>query len=387
MEDDTRTIKASCLCGSSAHTITLPKSAFPLKGYMCHCSSCRHMTGSLCHMVAFLPASYQPEQSLVDRLTGYVLSKRVTQYFCPTCGCQMMTRCLADGNDPDSQVQWDVATGTLEQLDDTLEWQGHYYLQDTLDGGFSDMLMEVDGKVLSRWPADFGKGGELPLHWQSPSRPKLQTSSNDKLRAHCKCGGVELYISRPSARSAVAKKAWPELPRSEDVKEEDVPAESDTHWLRDKQTKFLGGLCACNSCRLVTGMEFIPWAFIPLVDLSLDAEGEVPFPNDCQFGTIKYYNSSKGCHRFFCKVCGATCFWDGDDRKYIKDIAFGLLDAPEGTRAESWFGWRTNNYGYREDTIGRADEFTLACERGLEAWEASREGPDLSGPPHTPGAY
>ncbi|EME88481.1 uncharacterized protein MYCFIDRAFT_119849, partial [Pseudocercospora fijiensis CIRAD86] len=356
MADNTRTIKARCLCRSSAHSITLPRDAFPLKGYMCHCSSCRHMTGSLCVMATFLPASYRPETSLVENLTAYVFSKRITQsrYFCPTCGCQMMARCLADGDDPNSQVTWDIATGTVEKLDNVVEWQGHEHLQDTLDGGFSDMLTEVDGKVLPRWPAHFGQGEELPLRWQSPSRPKIQSSPNDKLHAHCKCGGVELYISRPSARSAVAKKAWPELPIS--------------------QTKFLGGLCACNSCRLATGMEFIPWAFVPLVDLSLDAAGEIPFPNDCQFGTIKYYNSSEGCHRFFCKVCGATCFWDGDDRKYIKDIAIGLLDAPEGTRAESWLGWRTNNYGYRDDTIGRADKFTLACEHGLKAWEASREG-------------
>lgn len=124
MPDEKRTLKASCICGDCAHEITLARAEFPIKADMCHCDSCksycrgklhnicssksvgRHMTGSLCLTVAFLPASYKPAQSLVDKLAGFQFSKRITQYFCPTCGCHMLARCLKDGDDPNSEVTW-----------------------------------------------------------------------------------------------------------------------------------------------------------------------------------------------------------------------------------------------------------------------------------------
>lgn len=104
MAAQTRTLKATCICGESAHEISIRDEDFPLKAYMCHCSSCRHMTGSLCLTVTFLPAYYRPEQSFVDKLTGFSFSNRITQYFCTKCGCHMLARCLADGDDPDSEV-------------------------------------------------------------------------------------------------------------------------------------------------------------------------------------------------------------------------------------------------------------------------------------------
>lgn len=382
-----RTVKASCLCGSNEHSITLPGSDFPLKAYLCHCNSCRHYTGSLCLTAALLPCSYEPDQTLLGKLAAFAFSARITTYFCKRCGCQLISRSSADANDPHSQVSYDIPSGTLEKVDGTLHWVDHQFVQDTLDGGFADMLLEVNDKRLARRPTLSDHGEQLQPYWQSAARPLPNMSLNDKLHAHCKCGGVEFWISRPSARSAVAKQVWPQLPNSEDFKPVEIPSEPETHWLRDKQSKFLAGLCACNSCRLATGTEFISWAFVPLVDLSLDVAGKVPFPNDCLFGTVKKYTSSPGCHRLYCGTCGATCFWDGDDRKFLKDIGVGLLSAPEGSRAESWLGWRTNQYGYREDTVDRAEHFTIGCERGLKAWESQRDGEDCSGPPHTPGAY
>ena len=104
MANDIRTLKATCLCGSSAHEIAVREEDLPLKAYMCHCDSCRHMTGQLCLTVTFMPEYYKPDQTLFDNLTGYVFSKRITQYFCTTCGCFMVARCQADGNDPESKV-------------------------------------------------------------------------------------------------------------------------------------------------------------------------------------------------------------------------------------------------------------------------------------------
>lgn len=105
MADETHTFKASCICGNISHEISIRKADLPLKGYMCHCDSCRHMTGALCLTVTFLPAYYEPARSLVDKLKGFQFSKRIIQYHCPTCGCQMMARCVEDAEDPDSKVR------------------------------------------------------------------------------------------------------------------------------------------------------------------------------------------------------------------------------------------------------------------------------------------
>lgn len=265
------------------------------------------------------------------------------------------------------------------------------------------MLHEVNGKRIQRWPAQFGGQGkasanlnmksddttkEIPLHWQSPSRPKVHASSDDRLHGYCICEGVSFYIARPSLKSAVAKIAWPKLPSLDEASQYDPPPEGEgfetAYWLRDHKTKFRAGLCACDSCRLASGIETQFWTFIPTVDLSLDAEGRVPFTFD--FGTLKKYTSSPGCHRFFCGTCGATCFYDGDGRQWMKDVSVGLLAAEEGARAESWLGWRTNALGFRCDTDGRSKDFSDGVEAGLRAWEGQRAGEDLSGPILTGGA-
>ncbi|KAF2167887.1 hypothetical protein M409DRAFT_53837 [Zasmidium cellare ATCC 36951] len=376
-------LKASCLCGAPNHEVTLSTSDLPLKGYMCHCTSCRRMTGAQCLTVVFCPEYYQPAQSVLDKMTAYVFTKRITQYFCTTCGCQMLARCLEDGDDPNSTVTWDVATGTLERIEDIVDWQGHEHLQDTLDGGFADFLTEINGKKLERWPAHYGKHEQVPPGWTSTSRSEVEASPSDKLHCTCRCGGVEFYVTRPSARSALAEKYWPESPPL-DISNEQLPPESETFYMRDNRTKFLAGLCSCNSCRLAAGVEITTWAFIPAFQITQDKEGKIPWSGD--FGTLRKYESSPGCYRYFCSRCGAIVFYDADGREFLKDVAVGLVDAPEGSRAESWFGWRTRRLGYRDDDIPRAESFVLAIEKGLREWEASRPGADLSGGSRSGGA-
>lgn len=143
-----------------------------------------------------------------------------------------------------------MASGTLEHIDDVLEWQGHEHVQDTLDGGFADLLLNVHGKELGRWPSHFGKGKELPVYWKSASPIEGQAASTDKLHGYCKCGGVDFYIARPSLRSAMAEKAWPNLASNDAISNADIPSEEETYWLCDDRTKFAAGLCSCDSCRL-----------------------------------------------------------------------------------------------------------------------------------------
>ncbi|CAK1359963.1 hypothetical protein CB0940_06080 [Cercospora beticola] len=370
MADETHTFKASCICGNISHEISIRKADLPLRGYMCHCDSCRHMTGALCLTVTFLPAYYEPAKSLVDKLKGFQFSKRIIQYHCPTCGCQMMARCVEDAEDPDSKVTWDTTTGTLDDIDKHIDWQGHEFLSDTLDGGFADMLLEVHGKKLDRWPGRFGEGkDQLPVYWQSSSGSSLSRTSSDKLHAYCKCGGVDFCVGQPSPRSVIVNKVWPDKSSASDITESDAPDSIEQYWLHDDHTKFPAGLCGCDSCRLASGMEATFWAFVPKMDISLDKEGKIPFNFEFGIEKLKKYTSSAGCHRYFCDTCAATCFYMADDRKFMVDISVGLFAAAEGAKAQSWLSWRTSHLSFREDTVPRAEGLSGGIETALKSWE------------------
>ena len=277
----------------------------------------------------------------------------------------MLAHCWEDGDDHSKGSTWDVACGTLEQADGVFEVQCHEFVADTLDGGFADFLPSIGDKKIERWPHHRGKGEKVPLYGSSPDRPQIEPKQTDKLHAHCKCGGVEFWIARPSERSERAFGSWPDvlIPYHSNQPRPDRSA----WWLRDNGTKFLGGVCSCNSCRLDTGMEWIQWAFVPTVDISLDTEENKPFSLD--FGTMQHYRSSDGIIRHFCGVCGASVFYSADSRENLVDVAVGVLDAPEGARAESWLEWTTQRLSYREDALPRAENLTLAIEKGLKEFE------------------
>ena len=322
----------------------------------------------LCFPAAYLPDGYQPSQVLLDKLQPLSFSKRITVYHCPTCGSLMLVS--KDGENAGINTTWCVVTGTLEQAEGVLELHDHGYVADTLDGGFSDFLVSTGGKAIGRWPHNYGEGAELPAQWQSPSRPKPAASAEDRLHAHCLCGGIDFYIARPSERSARDTAAWPDLIIPFNSDKPHPPWE--TWWLQQGAKKFLAGVCSCDSCRLASGLEFVEWAFIPTIDITLDAEGKKPFTRD--FGTLKHYRSSSVATRHFCGTCGATIFWDGDERPQLIDVAVGLLNAPEGARAETWLQWRTERLSYREDAMPRAESIILGVEAGLTAHGKRMQG-------------
>jgi hypothetical protein len=117
---------------------------------------------------------------------------------------------------------------------------------------------------------------------------------------------------------------------------------------------------------LDTGAEFQSWCFIPTIDISLDKEGKEPYK--VPFGTLKAYQSSHDVTRYHCGTCGASVFFTTDERTDLVDVAVGVLDAPEGSRAESWLEWRMNRLSFREDAIPRAESLVLALEDGQQAW-------------------
>jgi hypothetical protein len=113
-------------------------------------------------------------------------------------------------------------------------------------------------------------------------------------------------------------------------------------------------------------MEWIEWAFVPTIDITLDAEGKVPF--SVPFQTLKGYRSNNDVSRYHCDTCGASAFYQTDDRTDLVNVAVGLVDAPEGARAESWLEWRTARLSHREDALLRAKDLTLAVEYGLKEY-------------------
>lgn len=323
------------------------------------------MTGTLALTVTFLPEEYSPAQEVLEKLTPFQFSKRITQYHCKVCGTQMLAHCWRDGEDHNKGSSWDAASGTLEKIELLFELKGHEHVADTLDGGFADFLTTHDNKPVQRWPHHSGRGEQVPLRWERPDRPKVDPKPTDRLHAHCKCGGVEFWIARPSERSMQVPGKWPHWP---DLL---IPHHSSQHcadgepwWIMDEGKKYLAGVCSCNSCRLHTGMEYVEWAFVPVIDITLDKEGNVPFSRE--FGTLKGYRSSDDVMRYHCDTCGATVFFFGEDRPHIIDVAAALLDAPEGARAESWLEFWCGRLSYREDAMPRAETLTLAVEKGLK---------------------
>ena len=388
MASDTKTIKATCLCGDAAHNITLPSNAFPIPTYFCSCSSCRHMTGTLFLSTAFLPSSYRPSPSLLEKLTSFKFSDRITLYFCKRCGSIMLSFCVPKPSNTYRTASWDVMTGTLEAFDGILDPKGYEYIHDTHDGGISDFMPTLNNRSLERWFHEIDASPQLPLYWRDPSAskesPKHATAT--RLPAYCKCNSITFYLARPSSKSALATRPWPDLLIPYHASQNQTPDTTTAHepWhLRASQTKFLAGLCSCTSCRLASGQEITAWAFIPLVDISLDAEGQVPLQLSTVTGTgeaaptlgsLQTYHSSDGVTRSSCSVCGAIVFFAISEpgqtpATTILDVAVGLLDAPEGARAEDWLDWCTSRLSFREDAVGRADSLADGVERGLRAYE------------------
>lgn len=86
------------------------------------------------------------------------------------------------------------------------------------------------------------------------------------------------------------------------------------------------------------------------------------------FGTLKAYRSSEKVTRYHCARCGASVFFTSEERSDLVDISVGILDAPEGARAESWLDWRMDRLSFREDAVPRAESLVLALEEGQQAW-------------------
>jgi hypothetical protein len=215
---------------------------------------------------------------------------------------------------------------------DVIEVTHHAFLSDTDDGGLAGHLLEVGGKTPKFYETD-DESAQLST---SDVEAKIQKSKavptpsiDAQLTAKCRCGGVDLRILRADFAE-----------RDNDIKEHySYPID-----------KYVAGLCACRSCRLHFGTSLVPWAYIPVGNVSVASTGKkVVFGHAAlDFGTnpgttLKHKETSKGVIRSWCGSCGASVFFWSEERKgreEVVDISGGILRAESGVMAREWLEWR-----------------------------------------------
>jgi hypothetical protein len=281
----------------------------------------------------------------------------VTRYFCSTCGAHfgdcVQEEKLNKGDDENGEEgkrreQWYVAASMVLAPESTWDLKDHFHVGGTGDGGLATWLKEVGGRRIRCWrekvvdTKDLRVTQEgdwtLPVEQSSTKDTDLTKATNqiEKIHAHCHCNGVSFYISRPRSPS-------------------DFPDPSLTP--KDK-SKWFALHDVCDSCRLVTGCAVVSWVFPTKASITV-SDGS---PYTPVFGTAKAYKSSEGVLRTFCGVCGATVFFQCNDRPEMVDVAAGLLDGT-GVRCEEWLEWRTWKIAFGEDLMWK--EMLEGLQKGL----------------------
>ncbi|KAL8819853.1 MAG: hypothetical protein Q9223_001803 [Gallowayella weberi] len=203
------TLNLSCACRRITGSLDISHSSLPLGFELCHCSTCRHVSGQLCISVFTAPrapnASAPTLRMTKEQPVGYQTSEELIRHFCGHCGASIYLHLPKTGDD-------EIATGILDQAEGILKFKQHIFLGDTQDGGLSSWL---DGPAWTGW----GKGPmEEPSEKYSRPTPTAhsQTSkkdgeSDDRLRCRCHCRGVEFYITRPNEASSNVTAPSPDL--------------------------------------------------------------------------------------------------------------------------------------------------------------------------------
>lgn len=339
----------ACLCGGIALSIELDPSTDHTQLQLCHCHSCRTVTGLLCSSYYLM----QHRPPALERLCRYRESPYVSRFFCKTCGAHVFARVESSG-------QYLVASGVLAAEDTSpVKSVQHWKISDTGDGGLSMFLpgwpsTDASCRIVSLAEMAGNVSRKTSPDTNRTSEPKRQNG----LSARCHCGGVEFYITPPEASSHQAQSPWPDLLVPYHSGSSENP-NNDKWWLREDNTKYLAGTCVCNSCRLGSGFPIQNWAFIPKSNIFNADQSPLRFSS----GTMCRYNSSPGVYREFCSNCGATVFWHCDERPSLIDVSVGLLQS-KSAMAENWLEWVTGRVSFAEITV-QTDLVTL-LEDGLE---------------------
>jgi len=361
-------LTVACMCGAASHNFSAPVSSLPLPTHLCSCDISRRISGSLLTSYVDITHGLDALKPHLSALTPYRSSDILTRHFCSTCGTQMYLEYSHDGH-------FEAATGTLQidSSDDVVDYKAHIWTGATPDGGASHFITHVNGNQLQRYLQEPGENEEA-----SPDSPSTTIYSNETdrapIHAHCHCKGVQFYIHPPNEASRTAESPFPDLLVPYHTGSSANP--QNCPWWLAKSDRYLAGTCACTTCRKASGFDITFWAFIPTVNITLDAADREPFTRKKYWGSIKTYRSSSTVTRAFCGVCGANVFWDGDERPSIVDVAVGLLDARSGARAEEVLAWWPDRVSFEEDALNTG--LIMGLRDGLKNWagKASQDEKD-----------
>lgn len=273
-----------------------------------------------------------------------------------------------------SDGRFEAATGTLQEdeTDSLLDFRAHMWVEDTLDGGATRFITHIGSSRLRRYLQEPSAAREVSLGWCA-TQSISKTSESEIIYAHCHCRGVEFYIRPPDENSKAATSDWPDLLVPDET---GASANITNHpWWLPTKDRYLAGTCACRSCTRASGFDITFWAFVPTANITLDAEGKIPFTRASYWGSMKSYHSRKDVTRSFCGICGASVFYDRDSRPSLVDVAVGLLDAPSGARAEEILAWWTGRVSFREYALNKG--LVNGLEKGLEEWGESNKTSDF----------
>ena len=337
-QDQSVDLKASCLCKTHVFTTAVPRSSLPLESWMCHCTSCRHVTGALYTHDAQWPGSLEPV--IRAGLSSYQMTENVKLLFCGKCSTPMFWWEQFKGQ----PEVLDVLIGALEcdAKSEVVRTVRHGFVKDTKDGGATPWSTKLasDQEPIPMWSGAPNKSELIQPEWLDAHEGGHDAADDkglDELPIVCHCHGVNLILRRGKADFASTDRG--KLPWF---------IEPDTH-------RALASFDACNSCRKSFGINVMNWTFALLkhISFALDAgkDGTIPVSTreleaavsnpkrDERYGTLQFYNSSEGVQRYFCSRCSASVFYAVHDRPDMVDLAIGLLDSPDGARAESRLAW------------------------------------------------
>jgi hypothetical protein len=371
-------LSATCLCGQNVVTIRLLEDLnYPVPVPLCHCHTCRHVTGQLA--TSYLPVG-EPDASALVHMSRYSpIGSPATWLFCSTCGSHLIRT---------SGRKWEVATGTLSQIDGLAIITSHIHVSDTKDGGLSNWVKAFHEQPLQVYsgspsPNSMDDVEYIPHRTESSSSP-LKNVSN--IPIYCHCRGVQYEITPPNEASSLAKSPFPDVMIAEQLQDPSVPnLKNVPWWLQANKTKYLAGTCACRSCRVGSGFEIQTWAFVPKCNIIADGSDEKDSGKLLDFGSsssssksMQSYNSSPGgTYREFCSVCGANIFWHNEEwRPTLVDVSVGLVDSMDGVLALDWLQWWTERVSYEEEPeidrpskdSTRVYDLIPSLARGLKQW-------------------
>ncbi|KAJ5312267.1 hypothetical protein PENANT_c011G00938 [Penicillium antarcticum] len=119
----------ACLCGGISVSVDLDSTIDHTQLQLCHCNSCRAVTGQLCSSYYVL----QHEPTL-DGLQKYQHTKDVSYFFCKTCGAHVFAHSEPNGH-------FLLASGLLAAKDyPAVQRIEHWKQSDSGDGGLSTLL-------------------------------------------------------------------------------------------------------------------------------------------------------------------------------------------------------------------------------------------------------